>query len=136
MPLVDANVIIRHLTNEPPDQAERATRLLTAVARLEIELRIEEVVLAEVVWVLTSFYKMPRGEISAGLLDLLGEEGIVAVDKDGLRAALILFSERNIDFADAILAARSLQSGERIYSFDRDFDRIPGVVRLEPYAST
>jgi uncharacterized protein len=131
-PRVDANVIIRFLTDEPRDQAERAAHLFDEVARGENVLVLEEVVLAEVVWTLASFYGMPRADISAGLLDLVASDGILAEDKDALRVALVLFSERSIDFADTLLAAKALLSGDLIYSFDRDVDRIPGVVRREP----
>jgi len=57
---IDANVILRYLTNEPAEQAERSARLFGAVARGEREVLLEDVVLAEVVWTLASFYRMPR----------------------------------------------------------------------------
>ena len=130
---IDANIILRYLTNEPEEQAERTARLFEATARGEADLLVEEVVLAEVVWTLTSYYRMPRGDIASALLELLAEENIRAVDKESLRLALVIFSERNLDFADALLAAKALLSGDPVvYSFDRDFDRIPGVIRREP----
>ncbi len=43
------------------------------------------------------------------------------------------FHNRNIDFADALLAAKSLASDERaLYSFGRDFDPILGLIGKEP----
>ena len=46
--------------------------------------------------------------------------------------ALVL-SERNLAFADALLAAKALRSDDpMVYAFDRDFDRITGVIRQEP----
>jgi len=130
---IDANIILRFLTNEPAEQAGSAARLFGAVARGEASVLVEEVVLAEVVWTLMSFYRMPRRDVASALLKLLAEEHIRAVDKDSLRLSLALLAERNIDFADALLAAKALQSGEKVvYSFDRDLDRIPGVIRKEP----
>ncbi len=130
---VDANIVLRYLTNEPEEQADRAARLLESVARGEEELQIEDVVLAEVVWTLASYYRMPRNGISDALLELLAEANIHAADKESLRLALVIFSERNLDFADALLAAKAIQSGDPVvYSFDRDLDRVPGVIRREP----
>jgi predicted nucleic acid-binding protein len=59
--------------------------------------------------------------------------GIVLPAKRRLRRVFALYVERNIPFADAYHAviAETLGSGE-IVSFDRDFDRIPGVRRMEP----
>ena len=129
---IDANIILRYLTNEPQEQAERVARLFEAVTQGE-EVLVEEVVLAEVVWTLASFYRMPRSSIADALLELLAEENIRALDKESLRLALVIFSEKNLDFADALLAAKALQSGDPVvYSFDRDLDHIAGVVRREP----
>lgn len=129
---IDANIILRYLTNEPQEQAERVARLFEAVTQGE-EVLVEEVVLAEVVWTLASFYRMPRSSIADALLELLAEENLRALDKEALRLALVLFSEKNLDFADALLAAKALQSGDPVvYSFDRDLDHVAGVVRREP----
>lgn len=129
---IDANIILRYLTNEPQEQAERAARLFDAVTQGE-QVLVEEVVLAEVVWTLASYYRMPRSSIADALLELLAEENIRALDKEPLRLALAIFSEKNLDFADALLAAKALQSGDPVvYSFDRDLDHIAGVVRREP----
>lgn len=49
-----------------------------------------------------------------------------------LIAALALYGTRTIDFADALLAARALRNGGAAISFDRDFDRIPGLRRIQP----
>lgn len=47
--------------------------------------------------------------------------------------ALVLFEEKNVDFADALLCARMLDETEpEIYSFDRHFDRVEGIRRVEP----
>jgi len=47
--------------------------------------------------------------------------------------ALDLYATYPIDFGDAILLAQmERQRTNEIYSYDRDFDRVPEVVRLEP----
>ena len=130
---VDANVILRFLTGEPPPQAERAAKLFRSVEAGVAAVIVEDVVLAEVVWTLSSYYRMPKAEIAAALLELLADEGVPNADKASLQMALVLFREKNLDFADALLAARVINTGEReLYSFDRDFDRVPGLSRKEP----
>jgi len=49
--------------------------------------------------------------------------------------AFALFVDRNVSFADAFHAvlARHLDPPE-VISYDRDFDTIPGIRRLEPQA--
>ena len=49
---VDTNVLIRHLTGDPPEEAARATRYLETAD----ELLLPDLILAEVAYVLESFY--------------------------------------------------------------------------------
>ena len=130
---VDANVILRFLVGDPPELAERSRALFGAVERGEVRLFIDEVVLAEVAWVLRSFYGYEPARIVAVLQTLLAHEGLEAMDKAGLLEALTYFADRNVDFVDALVAVHMDRHGVReIYSFDADFDRLPGVARLVP----
>lgn len=47
--------------------------------------------------------------------------------------ALELYASNNLDFGDTLIAASMEQEGARIlYSYDADFDRLPGITRREP----
>lgn len=130
---VDANVLLRFLVGDPPEMAEQARRLFEAVDRGEIQLVLEEIVVAEVVWVLESFYGHPRGQIAEVLRSLLGHEGVLVDDRAGLLQALTTYADQGIDFADALLATNMQRRGLReLFSFDRDFDRLPAVDRRTP----
>ena len=132
---IDANIILRFLTDEPRALADRAASLFEAVDVGKCAVTVEDVVLAEVVWTLASFYNMGKLQIADALLKLLGSHGVTNPDKETLQLALVLFHEKNLDFADALLAARARQTGEdALYSFDKDFDRIPGLARHIPGA--
>jgi predicted nucleic-acid-binding protein len=133
VPYVDANVILRYLTDEPAEQAEAATRVFArAVGGVEA-LVVDEVTIAEVVWTLKSLYRTPRSDITATLLGFLSTDGLVCQNRSSVNRALILFDEKNIDFTDALLCARMLEAGEtEVYSFDRHVDRVPGIRRLAP----
>ena len=133
IPRIDANILLRYLTDEPPEQAERVARLFGWISSGEVRVWLEDVVLAEVIWTLSSYYRVSKREITGWLLEVLAQDAIKARDKDVLRVALVLFQEKNVDFVDALVAAQMLSDGEsEIYSFDRDFDRIAGITRMEP----
>ncbi len=130
---VDANVILRFLTGSPPEMAARARALFEAVEQNRIILFVEEIVIAETVWVLKSFYGYSSDEILRTVQALLSHDGLEAHDKPGLLAALNLFAEKNIDFADALVAVHMKQQGlQEIFSFDEHFDRLSGITRLSP----
>lgn len=132
---IDANVILRYLLNDPVDMAEEAGQLFDAMSEGYVCLWVDDVTLAEVVWVLKSFYKYPVGEITAVLRDFILQDGIIATDKAHILQALGLFETHSVDFADALLATRALTSGiPDIFSFDKHFDRLTGIRRLAPGA--
>ena len=129
----DANVILRFLVGDPPRLAKRARSLFEAVERGDLRLFIDELVLAEVAWVLRSFYRFDAARIAAVLQTLLAHEGLEVTDRAGLLEALATFADRNVDFVDAVVAVHMDRQGTgKIYSFDADFDRLPGVTRLVP----
>lgn len=93
-----------------------------------------DIVVAEVAYVLiSSGVETPRAaELIDRLLDL---PGIEVVDEVLLRDAVMLWSQGRLDFADAYLAALVRRiSHSSVLSFDRDFDRVDGVPRLDPSA--
>lgn len=127
--LLDTNVLIRHLTGDPPGQARRATALLRGAH----ELILTDLVFAEMVYVLESYYKRPRAEIAAVARSLLAHPAIAVADHDGLLRALELYEGVRLDFAEAYLAALGeLHNVSHVASFDRQIDRVTTVERVEP----
>lgn len=126
--LVDANLIIRFLLNDTPKQA-KATEQLFSESK---DLILTDLTVAEVVWVLTSVYNLPKEAIIQKLISILSME-IFLVDKKLLIQSLLFFRKYNISFIDAYLAALCEQNKlEGIYSFDKGFDKIKSIRRIEP----
>jgi predicted nucleic-acid-binding protein len=126
---LDTNVLIRHLTGDPPAQARRATALLK---RAE-ELLLADLIVAEVVYVLESFYEVERERVAELVRAIVGFPAIVVVDEPLLLRALELYEVERLDFAEAYLVASAEASGVgAIASFDRDIDRVATVRRLAP----
>lgn len=127
--LLDTNVLVRHLTGDPPRQARRATALL----RARHELILTDLVFAELVFVLESFYERPRAEISEMARALLALPSIAVVDHDLLLRAVELYELVRLDFAEAYLASLAeLSDVNRVASFDRRIDRVKTIRRVEP----
>jgi predicted nucleic acid-binding protein len=126
---VDTNILVRHLTGDPPDMAARATAYLGS----EGELLLTDLVAAETVYVLESFYEAPRDQVAQALRSLVGFDSVICVDPALLLRALEVYETDRIDFAEAYLVACAESTGiGKIISFDRSLDRIPSIERLEP----
>ncbi len=118
---VDANVILRYLTGEPADLAERAARIIDS----ESELLLADVTLAEVGFVLTRHYGIPRVAVVDSLIALVRRSNITTwqVDKDLVIQALQLCRPSGrVSFADALLWAIARSAADAtVYSFDERF---------------
>lgn len=126
---LDTNVLIRHLTGDPPGQARRATAYLE---RAEESL-VPDLIVAEIVYVLESFYEVKRQRVAELVRAVIGFPAIVVVDEPLLLRALEVYEVDRLDFAEAYLVASAEASGvETIASFDRTIDRLATIQRLEP----
>lgn len=126
---VDTNILVRHLTGDPPEMAARATSFLAS----ERELLLADLVVAETVYVLESFYEAPRGQVGEAVRSLISFESIVCVDPALLLRAVEVYETDRIDFTEAYLVACAESTGVgRVASFDRSIDRVDTIERVEP----
>ncbi len=126
---VDTNILIRHITGDPPEQAGRATRYLAHADQL----LLPDLILAEVAYVLESYYEAPRLQIAETLRAVLAFPAVRVVDSALLYRVVELYEVHGLDFADAYLVASAERTGVGVVaSFDRGIDRVGTVLREEP----
>lgn len=131
--VVDANILLRFLTNDEPDQAAACEALLVRVEAGLEKVFLPDLVIADVVWTLEKFYKVEKRRIKELLNPVLAAEGLICNDKGHILTALAIFSTKNIDWTDAFIAAQMIENEQlEIYSYDQDFDRLPEIIRIEP----
>jgi predicted nucleic acid-binding protein len=133
---IDTNIFVRVLTGDDPAKAAACQRLFRALESGAEEAMTSESVMAEVVYVLASprHYRFDRTEIAEALSPYFRIRGLRIPDRSTLGRALSLYGATSgLDFEDAITAVRFGTRGiDAIVSYDRGFDRLPGVVRIEP----
>lgn len=134
MILIDTNIIMYAAGATHPNKAP-SVRLLEQVAAGEVEATIDVEVLQEILHRYRAIHRWDDGKrvydltrqlfpvvipVTAGILD---------------RARQLLDTDATIMARDAVHAAVVLQERlAAVCSYDRDFDRIAGVVRMEPPA--
>jgi predicted nucleic acid-binding protein len=134
-PLLDTDIIVRFLTGDDPAKQRAARALFDDVMNGIIKLIVPVTVIADAVFVLASprLYKLPRSEIAAMLGALVRLTNLRVHHRRAVLRALELYGDHNIDFGDAlILAMMDLAGSTVVYSYDRDFERFPGIQRREP----
>jgi len=126
---VDTNILVRHLTGDPPYLAARATSYLAPGGQL----LLAHFVVAETVDVLESLYGTRREQIAQAIRSLVTFDSIVCVDPALLLRAVEVYETDRIDFAEAYLVACAETTGiGRVASFNRSIDRVNTIERVEP----
>ncbi len=132
---VDTNIFIRLLARDDPIKTQRCLALFQRAERGEVHLITSESIVAEVVYVLasTSLYRLPRAEVARLLRPVLEIKGLRIDHKGSVLKALDLYEQSCLDFEDCLAVEHVKRAGlAGIYSYDRDFDRVPAIRRLEP----
>jgi predicted nucleic acid-binding protein len=130
---VDTNVFLRYLTADDPVKYVRCKDLFKRAAAGKLDLVTSGLVIAELIWTLLSYYKVPKADVVEKLSLIVGSENIEIPDKDILAEALVLYGRKNADFIDAYNAVFMRHYGlQYLYSYDRDFDTFEGVSRADP----
>ena len=126
---VDTNVLVRHLTGDPPGMAARATKWLAA----ETDIYLADLIVAETIYVLESFYKAPRPQIATAMRSLVAMRTVSTVDQALLLRSIEIYEIDHLDFAEAYLVASAERTGiGRVASFDRAISRVGTVEHIKP----
>lgn len=116
---LDANIILRFLRNDDPQQSPAAAELFRRAQAGEWQLLASSVTVLGVFYVLVKTYSMPRPR-AAGILATLLESGLVLCEDGGITVdALHRITSGKISFGDAYFAASAARAGEELVSFDK-----------------
>ena len=119
--MLDSSVVVRYLTNDPPDMADVAARIIDSEERLIVS----ELVIAESGYVLQSVYGVPRPMLIDALMGLVRRQNIAPLHlpKDLVLTALNMCrNSKRASFVDALQWAEARHAGiQQIYTFDRRF---------------
>jgi len=129
---LDTNVLLRHFLQDHPELSPKAHALIQRIERGDLVVRTSDIVVFETVFVLERGHKISKATIAEGLLRILGLIGVVLPEKQQYRRVFELYQSSNVGFADCFHAAFMQRLGlTEVISFDRDFDKLPGIVRRE-----
>lgn len=126
MRAADTNIVVRVLVRDDPRQVRQAEAFIVGGAW------ISHIVLAEVVWVLSTGYRLDPGDVADMLEKLLNHQEFVVDDPATIAAALTHFRNRPaLGFADCLILETARKAGHLpLGTFDRELGKLDGARRL------
>lgn len=115
---IDTNVVLRFLVKGDSNLHERATEIFKRAEGGGVKLYLDEVILAEVIWVLLSFYKMEKREVENVVSKLVACKWIINFRKELMVEALGMWSKMKLSYIDCWFFVISRNLEFKMESFD------------------
>ncbi len=119
---IDTNYFLRFLLKDHSEQQNRVAELFEELLEEKAKAFTSLIVIFEVYWVLSSFYKQVRESISTLLRNILILDFIDLAEKEILLQAIDLYEKTNLDLEDCYNLFYAKQEGEKVQfaSFDKE----------------
>src|SRR6266705_670488 len=133
---IDTNIIIHFLAGNDVKKQAASSTLFDQIEKGEISVVVPEMVIAEVVYVLSSskYFHLPRKEVAELLAPILQFPHFIVQNRHILMRALHFYANtKGLDFPDAyIISTMEQEKDSKLFSYDHDFDDFPFISREEP----
>ncbi|MBC8018495.1 MAG: PIN domain-containing protein [Verrucomicrobia bacterium] len=131
---IDTSAILRMLVQDDDLKAKAVENLIRKAPEKGLVLHVIPVTILEIVRVLEKVYKYPKKAIRE-LAEAIINTPQLKVELAGVFLnALKVYEEKNVKFADAVMAFWGMDKGiTTTYTYDeKDFKRIDGLTVLKP----
>jgi len=123
--VIDTNILLRYLRNDHPTLSIKAKKIFDKAYKNDVNIYFDEIVLAETIWVLSSYFKTPKSIIASTLLEQLYFDWIINPRKKLMIKALGLFGKTNLSYIDCwIFTVNQSLKTTSLETFDSDLKKL------------
>lgn len=122
--VVDANIIIRFLLNDHPRLSVSAKSIFLKAQKGATKIYFDEVIVAEVIWTLSSFYKIKKADLVDRLEKLISQSWVANPKKNLILKALDLYNSSNLHYIDCWIFVLSKSLNMPLRTFDKSLEKI------------
>ncbi|PJE67090.1 hypothetical protein COU93_00645 [Candidatus Shapirobacteria bacterium CG10_big_fil_rev_8_21_14_0_10_36_6] len=116
--IIDTNILLRLFTGETGLLQDEARKILDKIDNGKISALVNELVIAECIWVLLSVYKKTKPEVVEAIENIILRDGYEIRDKDIISESLNIFVKNNISWVDSYLYCQSKKLNLKLVTFD------------------
>ncbi len=129
---VDTNVFLRFFIRDVESFYHKAKDLFEKAESGQVKLETSDMVIAEIVWVLESYYDFSRSEVKEVIETILETKNLKVANHSRVKEAIDLYSSGKMDFIDAYnIAYIKAKDFKKVATFDvKHFKNIEGVANI------
>jgi predicted nucleic-acid-binding protein len=128
---LDTSLFIRFFTKDLTVQYEQCEAIFRAIQAGKFKPYISNIVLAEIVFVLTRTYRFSKPTVINAIASVLNIRNLTLIEITDSHKAITLFKQLSIKYQDCLIASQ-LPKGVALVSYDRDFAKIPSINLAKP----
>lgn len=121
---IETSIFIRFFTKDDAKKYGECANLFGLVEEGKLVPYISNIVLQEILFVLTRLYKFSKSEVTKDLRKILNLRNITLIEKTDSREALSFWEKHNIKYGDCLIATQ-VPKGVTLVSYDADFFKLP-----------
>jgi predicted nucleic-acid-binding protein len=131
---IDTSAILCMLVQDDEQKAKAVENLIRTAPEKGLVLYVIPVTMLEIVWVLEKVYKYPKKDVRELAEAIINTPQLKVELASVFLSALQVYDEKNVKFADAVMAFWAIDKGiTTTYAYDeKDFTRIDGLTVLKP----
>lgn len=126
---VDTNVFLRFFIRDDESFYHKAMSLFEKAENAQVKLETSDMVIAEIIWVLESYYDFSKPEIKEVVDTILETKNLKVANHSRVKEAVALYSSGKMDFIDAYnIAYMKAKDFKKIATFDvKHFRNVEGL---------
>jgi len=130
---LDSNIFLRPIIKDDLKKVKDCEKLFEEIERGKIKTFTSNLILAEIIWVGASFYKIKKEDLIRVIKGILDFKNLKIIDNFNSRLAVKIYEENPVKFIDALIASNPLIFNKKVkvVSYDKDFDKLK-IIRIEP----
>lgn len=123
---IDTNILARFFCADHPDLSPKAKEIFSKAQEGKIKIYLDEIIVAETVWLLSSYYKFKKESIVLQLQELVSQPWIINSRKKLILEVLELYSKLDFHYVDCWIYCMSKSVSGELKTFDKRLEKLAG----------
>lgn len=128
---IETSVFIRFFAKDDEKKYEECVKFFSFIKEGKLNPYVSNIVLLEILFVLTRLYKFTKSEVIKDLRRILLLRDITLIEKTNSKEALFLWGKHNIKYGDCLIATQ-VPKGVTLVTYDSEFSKISSLSSKTP----
>lgn len=128
---VETSIFIRFFTRDDEVRYKDSSLLMKLIEEGRLKPYSSNIVLLEIVFVLTKIYEFPKRKVLNVINDIYKMRNLVLIEKTDTVSAISFFKEHGIKFSDCLIATQ-IPKGVYLVTYDEEFSKVIPKIVIQP----